>query len=146
MVSRGFEYTALCLVHRNLSLDNANTMRGTLPRVCVMHVAEPLTCPRSRGMGMGMGIALDTILTSGLGLLFLFLVQMLQNHRDGCNIIQNGNQGVTKGCRLSWLTNSVLVYEPKCGGEGGVAGSQPMGTAVHWSPNKLWRTNSIYNL
>jgi hypothetical protein len=25
-------------------------------------------------------------------------------------------QGVTKRCRLSWLTNSVLVYETKCGG------------------------------
>jgi hypothetical protein len=30
------------------------------------------------------------------------------------------NQGVTKRCSLSWLTNSVLVYEPKCGGSGGV--------------------------
>ncbi len=27
-------------------------------------------------------------------------------------------QGVTKKCRLSWLTNSALVYEPKCGGGG----------------------------
>ncbi len=27
------------------------------------------------------------------------------------------HQGVTKRCRLSWLTNSTLVYEPKCGGE-----------------------------
>ncbi len=25
-------------------------------------------------------------------------------------------QGVSKRCRLSWLTNSALVYEPKCGG------------------------------
>jgi hypothetical protein len=33
-------------------------------------------------------------------------------------------QGVTKRCRLSWLTNSALVYEPKCGGRGeGVAGA-----------------------
>jgi hypothetical protein len=31
-------------------------------------------------------------------------------------------------------------------GEGGVAESQPMGTAVHRSPNKLWRSNSIFNL
>jgi hypothetical protein len=31
-------------------------------------------------------------------------------------------------------------------GEGGVAGSQPMSTAVHRSPNKLWRSNSIFNL
>jgi hypothetical protein len=28
------------------------------------------------------------------------------------------NQEVTKRCRLSWLTNSALVYEPKCGGRG----------------------------
>ncbi len=27
-------------------------------------------------------------------------------------------QGVTKKCRLPWLTNSALVYEPKCGGRG----------------------------
>ncbi len=40
-------------------------------------------------------------------------------------------QGVTKRCRLSWLTNSALIYEPKCGGSGGgVVGSQPMSTAV----------------
>jgi hypothetical protein len=33
--------------------------------------------------------------------------------------------GVTKRCRLSWLTNSALAYEPKCGGggAGGIAGS-----------------------
>ncbi len=30
--------------------------------------------------------------------------------------------GVTKRCRLSWLTNSALVYEPKCEGSGGVGG------------------------
>ncbi len=42
-----------------------------------------------------------------------------------------GGKGVTKRCRLSWLTNSALVYEPKCGGGGGVTGSQPMTTAMH---------------
>jgi hypothetical protein len=55
-------------------------------------------------------------------------------------------QMVTKRCRLAWLTNSALVYEPKCGGRGGFAGSQPVSTAVHRSPNKLWRSNSIFNL
>ncbi len=42
-------------------------------------------------------------------------------------------KGVTKRCRLSWLTNSALVDEPKCGGwgGGGVAESRPMSTAVH---------------
>jgi hypothetical protein len=41
------------------------------------------------------------------------------------------DRGVKKRCRLSFLTNSALVYEPKCGGSGGVAESQPMSTAVH---------------
>ncbi len=41
-------------------------------------------------------------------------------------------QRVTKRCRLSLLTNSALVYEPKCGGIG--RGSQPMSTAVHIEP------------
>ncbi len=44
-------------------------------------------------------------------------------------------QGVTKRCRLSWLSNNALVCEPKCGGKGGVAGSPPMSTALHRSPN-----------
>jgi hypothetical protein len=34
-------------------------------------------------------------------------------------------------CRLSWLTNSALVYEPKCGGSGVVAGSQPISTVQY---------------
>ncbi len=39
-------------------------------------------------------------------------------------------QRVTKRCRLSWRTNSALVYEPKCGRGGRVvAGSQPMSKA-----------------
>jgi hypothetical protein len=29
------------------------------------------------------------------------------------------DQGVTTRCRLSWLTNSALVYESQCGGMGG---------------------------
>jgi hypothetical protein len=40
-------------------------------------------------------------------------------------------QGVIKKYRLSWLTNSPLVDEPKCGGSGEGAVSQPMSTAVH---------------
>jgi hypothetical protein len=37
---------------------------------------------------------------------------------------------------------SALVYEPKCGGGGEVAGSHPISTVVHKSPIKLWRSNS----
>jgi hypothetical protein len=53
-------------------------------------------------------------------------------------------QGVTKRSRLSWLTNSSLVYEPKWGGWGG-GGFQPMSSAVHMEPNycKLWRSNHL---
>jgi hypothetical protein len=40
-------------------------------------------------------------------------------------------QGVTKRCRLSWLTKSALGEGRR---RGGVAGPQPMST---WSPNKL---------
>jgi hypothetical protein len=49
------------------------------------------------------------------------------------SLVPSFNQGITKRCRLSWLTNSALVYEPKCGGMGGggVAGSQPLSTVVH---------------
>jgi hypothetical protein len=32
---------------------------------------------------------------------------------------ESSRQGVTKICRLSWLTNGALVYEPKCAGGGG---------------------------
>ncbi len=44
---------------------------------------------------------------------------------------------------LGWLTivtNSTLVYEPKRGGRGGggVAGSQPMSTAVHIEPKETF--------
>jgi hypothetical protein len=39
-------------------------------------------------------------------------------------------QGVTKRCHLFWLTNSAIVYTSPKAGEGGVAGSQPMSTAV----------------
>jgi hypothetical protein len=46
------------------------------------------------------------------------------------------DMGVSKRCRLSCLSNSAFVYEPNCGGIGGVAGSQPMSTAVHRIPNK----------
>ncbi len=59
---------------------------------------------------------------------------------------QHLNQGVTKSCRLFWLTNIANIYEPKCGWRGEVAGSQLMNTAVHRSSNKFWRSNSIFNL
>jgi hypothetical protein len=59
--------------------------------------------------------------------------------------VDTPGQEVTKRCRPSWLTNSALVYEPKCGGRGD-EGSQPMSTAVNRNPNKRRRSNSIFNL
>jgi hypothetical protein len=47
-----------------------------------------------------------------------------------------GTQGDTKRCLLSWLTNSALVYEPKCG-EGGVTGSRPVNTTVQYTGAKI---------
>ncbi len=47
---------------------------------------------------------------------------------------------------MSSMTNSALVFEPKCWGMGGVAGSLSMSTSVHRSPNIVWRSNSIFNL
>jgi hypothetical protein len=46
--------------------------------------------------------------------------------------------GAAKRCRLSWLTNSDLVYEPTYGGEGG-GGARflPMTTALHTGPDVL---------
>ncbi len=52
------------------------------------------------------------------------------------------NQGVIKRCRLSWLTNSALVYETKCGGRGcgcGVSANEYSCTYTQTS-NKLWRS------
>ncbi len=75
------------------------------------------------------------------------LVDVVSKCVSGASILcLHVKQGAAKRCRLSWLTNSTLVYEPNCGGREGVAGSQPMSTAaVHRSPNKLWRSNSIFN-
>jgi len=52
-------------------------------------------------------------------------------------------QGVIKRRRLSWLTNSTLVYEPKCWGMRCLSQWVQL---YPWSPNKLWRSNSMVNL
>ncbi len=51
---------------------------------------------------------------------------------------------------LGWSIADPRIYEPKCGG-GECRGScgvsaYKYGTAVHRSPNKLWRSYSIFNL
>ncbi len=70
-------------------------------------------------------------------------ISLIGHHRDK----YNGDQGVIERCRLSWLTNSALVYEPKCGGMGwgGLGGlwQWVQLCTVHyvtWSPNKILRS------
>ncbi len=62
--------------------------------------------------------------------------------------LELAQQGVTKRCRLSWLTNSVLVNEPKCGGRGscGVSANEYCTYSCTQDPNKFWRSKSIFNL
>jgi len=55
-------------------------------------------------------------------------------------------QVVTKRCRLSWLTNSPLVYEPKCLGRGWLRCLSQWVQLCTWIPNKLRKSNSILNL
>ncbi len=57
------------------------------------------------------------------------LVQGMATRFMKCN--DDLTQGVTRRCRLSLLTNSALVYRVQMRGEGGIAGSQPMSSAVH---------------
>jgi hypothetical protein len=41
-------------------------------------------------------------------------------------------QGVTKRCRLTWLTNSALVYDPKCGGGGSCGDTAYTGAQINF--------------
>ncbi len=65
--------------------------------------------------------------------------QTLELERQGvycvcvCVFNEGVQQEITKRCRLSWLTNSALK-KAQMRGEGGVAASQPMSTAVHMEP------------
>jgi hypothetical protein len=59
------------------------------------------------------------------------------------------SRGLQRDVVYLGLTNSALVpsyVSPNAGGGGGLRGSQPMITAVHRSPNKLRRFNSIFKL
>jgi hypothetical protein len=58
------------------------------------------------------------------------------------------SRGLQRDVVYTWLTNSALVYEPKfLGGSCGILANEY--SCVHhvtWSPNKLWRTTSIFSL
>ncbi len=81
--------------------------------------------------------------SSSISTLYRFSLSLLKLLSFYPFVLFHLHQGVTRRCRLSWRTHSSFLHEPKCGGEGGVAGSQPMSKAVHRSLNKLWVSNSI---
>ncbi len=61
-----------------------------------------------------------------------------------CSMLFRGLQGdvVYLSCPIA-----SLVYEPKCGLRGGGLGGLSQWVQLWtWSPNKLWRSNSIFNL
>jgi hypothetical protein len=91
----------------------------------------------------------------------LFIILVMQIASKRCRVELEGNieevvymhivisdQEVTKKCRLSWLTNSVLINEPKCegwgGGGSGFSANKYSYAQCTWSPKKLWRSNSIW--
>jgi hypothetical protein len=56
-------------------------------------------------------------------------------------------RGVTEKCLLSWLTNSALVYEPKCvGGGGGCWVSAKEYCCANGAQINFGDLNSIFNL
>jgi hypothetical protein len=76
-----------------------------------------------------------------------------------CTASNIGISGATQSCLVRSAARGLqrdVVYlgwpiapsymSPNAGGVGGggIVGSQPMSTAVHRSPNKLWRSNSIF--
>jgi hypothetical protein len=83
---------------------------------------------------------------------YLFNVSFYTVIRSWPLSIERRDQGVTKRCRPSLLTNSALVYDPKCGWMGGGVGYGVLANRnssahhVTWSSDKLWRSNSIFNL
>ncbi len=54
----------------------------------------------------------------------MFLKKKTNGRNAGIRIRFLKSQGVTKRCRLCWLTNSAIVYEPKCGGGGKLSASE----------------------
>ncbi len=73
---------------------------------------------------------------------------MCQMMEDGGRRAYCGETGVYKEMSSILADQySAIVYDPKSGGKGGSCGvSANEYTAVHRSPNKLLRSNSIFNL
>jgi hypothetical protein len=67
------------------------------------------------------------------GLVWTKIIEESLQERSSRTFALPLSQGVTKRCRLSWLTNSALVCEPKRGGGGGscVVSANGYGCTVH---------------
>ncbi len=99
---------------------------------CSKHRAVMLTGV-TRDFVIGMNIFEKKNCTCKIIRHYLGVLKMCSNRNHGIweieqSIIMQWNlqislgQGVTKRTRLSWLTNSALVYEPKDGGRGELRG------------------------
>jgi hypothetical protein len=90
--------------------------------------------------------ALDSLSVPCISSLLMASVVNILGHHCTCTLLSLVSR-ITKRCCLmsiSWVTNSGLVYEPKCGGQGGggVAGSQHGGT---WS-NRTYVALALFSL
>jgi hypothetical protein len=70
-------------------------------------------------------------------MLFLKKVRLKRNYFDFIIAFSHCGQGVTKICRLSRMTNSSLVYEPKHGGKGGWGVSANEDSSAHGAQSIL---------
>ncbi len=91
--------------------------RGQPPTVHYLEKKNAGICGWGNSTALGVGEPFLLIWkTVGEGKYYMVCVGMFSVRRVKRRINPLIGQGVTKRCRLSWLTNSALVYEPKCGG------------------------------
>jgi hypothetical protein len=99
---------------------------------------------QSSNLGSALHEGSDGWACNGMGSLIVWMWLYRPLNLDIWHILW-ANQGVIKRCRLSWLTNSALVYmyEPKCGGMGGGVVSAYEYTAAYitWHGAQInWRS------
>ncbi len=77
----------------------------------------------------------------------LIAALLLLSHVTHCKLGRDLTKVLFNQGNYKEMSAILADHELKCGGRGGgVVGSQPMSTAAHKRPSKLWRSNSIFNL
>ena len=69
----------------------------------------------------------------------------MNTNRLDSTYIDDGDSGSQRKCRLSWLTNSASYEMSPNAGGGVLRGLSQWVQLCTWSPNELWRSNSIFN-